>query len=208
MKVLIGCEFSRIVARKFEKKGHYVMSCDLRQPLVPGNHFHGNIKDIMYSGWDMLIAFPPCTYLTVAGNRWLNIPGRKKKIEEAIKFVQLLMDSPIKQIAIENPVGVLSTRIRKPDQIIQPYYFGDNIPKKVCLWLKNLRPLIWYEKDSLFKNISKEVEPEYLIYNSKSKKQGFSRYSKFGKLRGSEETTIKRSMFFEGIAMAMAEQWG
>jgi site-specific DNA-cytosine methylase len=141
MKVLVACEFSGVVAGAFRKRGHYALSCD----LLPAEdnqdyHYHGDVRDIINWDWDLMIAHPPCTRLATSGNRWRK--GKEKEEQEAIDFVQMLMDAPISKIAIENPVGILSTRIRKPDQIVQPWWFGDEATKTTCLWLKNLPPLV------------------------------------------------------------------
>jgi site-specific DNA-cytosine methylase len=137
MKAIIACEYSRIVSEAFEKKGWNVTSCDILPADKEGNHYQGNVLDIINNGFDLMIAFPPCTYLTVAANRHVpNNHERWQKMVDALKFVHELLTADIKHIGLENPVGVISTFIRKPDQIIHPYYFGDNIPKKTCLWLK------------------------------------------------------------------------
>jgi len=198
MKALIACEYSRIVASQFEALGWDVTSCDLLPAEKPGKHYIGDVFDIINSGWDLMVAHPPCTYLTVAGNR--HIPGNVERWEkrlEALKFVYNLMNANIKHIAIENPIGVISSYIRKPEQIVQPYYWGDNIPKSTCLWLKNLPVLTWDK--------STYVEPEYIEYNSKKNKSGKSKYSVFGKL--GKGHGHERSRFFPGMAKAMAEQW-
>ena len=198
MKALIACEYSRIVSEQFAALGWDVTSCDLLPSEKPGKHYVGDVFDIIDSGWDLMIAHPPCTYLTVAGNR--HIPGNVERWEkrlEALKFVYNLMNANIKHIAIENPIGVISSYIRKPEQIVQPYYWGDNIPKSTCLWLKNLPKLTWDE--------STYIEPEYIEYNSKKNKSGKSKYSVFGKL--GKGHGHERSKFFPGMAKAMAEQW-
>ena len=203
MKVLIACEFSQIVTEAFIKRGHDVMSCD----LLPGEkglpHYQGNVMDILNNGWDLMIAFPPCTHLAVSGARWFET----KQIEQrkAIYFFMALVNADVEKICIENPIGIMSTLYRKPDQIIHPYYFGNNIPKSTCLWLKNLPKLIHSESNNLFEKKT-HVEPEYVEYNSKKTKSGKSKYSILGKLgkgKGKE-----RSVFYKGIADAMAEQWG
>lgn len=194
-KVLVACEYSGRVREAFAAAGCDAWSCDILPSEKPGNHYEGDVKDILYKDWDALIAFPPCTYLTITANRsFVNNPERWEKRLEAMKFVYDLMNAPIKHIAIENPVGAISTWIRKPEQYIQPYQFGDAVSKKTGLWLKGL-PLL---------QPTNIVEPEYVEYKSKTKKQGFSRYSKYwsdNKLRD------KRDRTFEGVAAAMAEQW-
>ena len=138
MKILIACEYSGVVREAFAEQGHDVWSCDLLDSDIPGQHIKGDVLEILNQGWDMMIAHPPCTDLAVSGAAWFKekiADGRQKK---ALDFVRALMDAPIRHIAIENPVSVISTYIRKPDQIIQPYMFGHMEQKKTCLWLKNL----------------------------------------------------------------------
>ena len=181
MKILIGCEFSGRVRDAFSKKGHDVMSCDLEESLQSGRHYKGDIRDILTESWDMLIAFPPCTYLCVSGARWFK--DREKEQQAALDFVRLLLDAPIPKIAIENPVGVISSKIRKPDQIIQPWWFGLPETKATCLWLKGL-PML---------KPTNIVEP--------------TRHSIHYLAPGPNRSKI-RSITFKVIANAMAEQWG
>ena len=188
MNVLVACEFSGIVREAFAKRGHNAWSCDLLPAEIPGNHYQGNIQDILsiriplgFYKWDLLIAFPPCTYLAVSGARWFK--DRPNKQVEALNFVRLLLTSKIPKIALENPVGVISTKIRKPDQIIQPYQFGHGETKKTCLWLKNLPPLI--------------------PTNEVSGREG-----RVWKESPSPDRWKNRSRTYQGIADAMAEQWG
>jgi len=143
MKILVACEYSGAVRDEFIAKGHDAMSCDILPTDVPGPHYQGDVKDILSDNWDMIVAHPPCTYLTVTGNRWFNIEkygdkARQRHLdrEEAIEFFMLFANANCDKIAIENPVGIISTRWRKPDQIINPYQFGDPFEKKTCLWLK------------------------------------------------------------------------
>jgi hypothetical protein len=182
MKVLVACEYSGIVRDAFKEKGHYAVSCDLLPTESEGLHYQGDVRDILYDGWDMMIAHPPCTYLAVSGARWFK--DRKQEQKEALDFVRLLMGAPIDKICIENPVSVISTAIRKPDQIIQPYQFGHNESKRTCLWLKGLPLLI----------------PTDII--TESIQQSIHRMPP-GKNRSKE-----RSRTFSGIAKAMADQWG
>jgi len=139
MRVLVACEFSGIVREAFRQKGHDAYSCDLIPTEIPGKHIQGNVIDILQDGWDLMIAHPPCTYLAVSGARWWS--QRKEEQEDAIAFVMLLAEAPIPKIAIENPIGRLSTIWRKPDQIIQPWQFGHGETKATCFWLKGL-PLL------------------------------------------------------------------
>lgn len=141
MKVLIACEFSGIVREAFRGKGHNAISCDLL-PAEDGNpnHYQGDIRDLINGDWDLMIAFPPCTYLTVSGARWFK--NKQKEQLEALEFIRFLLSAPIPKIALENPIGIISTHIRKPDQIIQPWMFGHGETKATCLWLKNLPLLV------------------------------------------------------------------
>ncbi len=148
MKVLVACEYSGRVRDAFIAAGDEAMSCDLLPTDVPGPHYQGDVRDILYDGWDLMVAHPPCTYLSVSGMHWTTRGLRDPKLtEDALDFVRLLMEAPIKHIAIENPVSVISSRIRKPDQIIHPWMFGHDASKKTCLWLKNLPPLVPYYPD-------------------------------------------------------------
>lgn len=181
MKVLIACEFSGIVRESFKAKGHDALSCDLLETEIPGNHFQGDVREVLGEKWDLMIAHPPCTHLAVSGARWF----KDKKIEqkEALDFVRFLMDANIPKIAIENPISIISTHIRKPDQIIQPWQFGHGETKATCLWLKNLTPL----------------QPTDIVDGRKDR---------IHKLPPSENRWKERSRTYEGIAKAMAEQWG
>lgn len=196
MKVLVACEYSGKVRDAFIQRGHEAMSCDLLPTDVPGPHYQGDVMDIIHQGWDMLIAFPPCTYLCVSGmHRTVRGLRDPKLTEDALLFVKTLMDSGIGRIAIENPVGVISTRIRKPNQIVQPYEYGHDASKKTCLWLKNLPKL----------QPTKYIEPR--IIDGK-KRWGNQTDSGQNKLAPSDTRWKERSETFQGIADAMAEQWG
>jgi hypothetical protein len=198
MKVLVACEYSGRVRDAFLKKGHDAMSCDLLpSESFMGQHYQGNVFDIIDDGWDLMIAHPPCTYLTVAANKYfLNNPERWQQRLDAMMFVYRLMNADIHKIAIENPKGVITSHIRKADQYIQPYWFGCPEPKMTGLWLKNLPKL----------DPTNIVEPEYVLYNSKRTKSGKSRYGSFGKLGSGKGK--ERSLTYQGIANAMADQWG
>jgi site-specific DNA-cytosine methylase len=181
MKVLIACEFSGIVREAFNARGHDAWSCDLLPTEIFGNHIQGDVLEILGDGWDLMIAHPPCTHLASSGARWF-----KDKFEEqqkALVFVQFLMIAPINKIAIENPIGVISTRITKPSQIIQPWMFGHGETKATCLWLKNLPKLV----------------PTDIVEG---------REQRIWRLPPSENRWKERSRTFPGIAKAMAEQWG
>lgn len=195
MRVLVACEYSGAVRDAFAKQGHYAMSCDLLPSEKPGLHYQGDVFDIINDGWDLMVAHPPCTYLSVSGMHWTTRGLRDPKLtEDALCFVSRLMEAPIEKIAIENPVSIISTRIRKPDQIIQPYMFGHDASKKTCLWLKNLQPL----QPTCF------VEPR--LVNGK-KRWGNQTDSGQNKLPPSKDRWKIRSETFSGIAEAMSTQW-
>jgi hypothetical protein len=181
MRVLIACEYSGAVRDAFVKNGHDAMSCDLLPTDVPGNHYHGDVFDVINDGWDLMIAHPPCTHLAVSGARWFKDKVEEQK--EALEFVQRLMDAPINKIAIENPISIISSRIRKPDQIIQPWMFGHGETKATCLWLKGLPKLF----------ATDVVE---------------GREAKIHKMSPGPNRWKERSKTYQGIATAMANQWG
>ena len=191
MKVLVGCEFSGIVRDAFLERGHDAISCDLKLSKRPGPHYRGDVRNIINDGWDLAIFHPPCTHLAVSGARWFY--KKQKEQKQALEFVRELMNADIPKIAIENPVSIISTRIRKPDQVVQPYMFGDPHTKTTCLWLKNL-PLLQPTKmvDKGKRHITKSGRslPEW--YN----------------LPPSEDRAEIRSKTFGGFAQAMADQWG
>jgi hypothetical protein len=196
VKVLVACEYSGTVRDAFIAKGHEAMSCDLLPTDKPGSHYQGDVRDILNDGWDLMIAHPPCTYLSVSGMHWTTRGLRDPVLtEDALDFVRLLMNAPINKIAIENPVSVISSRIRKPDQIIHPWMFGHDASKATCLWLKNLSHL----------NSTSLVEP--IIVNGK-KRWANQTPSGQNKLGPSEDRWKIRSETYKGIAEAMANQWG
>lgn len=196
MKVLVACEYSGTVRDAFLKRGHDAVSCDLLPTDRSGPHYQGDVLDIIKDGWDLMIAHPPCTYLCSSGLHWNSrTPGRADKTEEAIEFVRLLMAAPIKRWAIENPIGCLSKRIRKPDQIIQPWQFGHDASKATCLWLNGLLPLI----------STSIIDPR--IVNGK-KRWGNQTDSGQNKLPPSDDRWKIRSETYQGIADEMANQWG
>ena len=181
MKVLVACEYSGRVRDAFIRIGHDAMSCDLLPTDVPGPHYRGDVMDVIGAGWDLMIAHPPCTHLAVSGSRWF-----KDKVSEqaiALDFVRLLLNSSIKKIALENPISVISSKIRKPDQIIQPWQFGHGETKATCFWLKNLPKLI----------------PTNIVDG---------REARVHKLPPSPDRWKLRSTTYQGIADAMALQWG
>ena len=219
MKVLVACEYSGIVRESFLKRGHDAMSCDLLPSEIPGNHYQGDVLDIINQSWDMLIAFPPCTYLCSSGYHWnYKRPERMKKTEDAIVFFMKLINAPINKICIENSIGIMSTRYRKPDQIIQPYEYGHPESKATCLWLKNL-PLLEPTKYAEFKtyrccgNTFEEKFGKYgcpICNGKKTAKPLWENMTKSGqnKLTPSDNRSKIRSKTYQGIADAMADQWG
>lgn len=217
MKVLVACEYSGRVRDAFRALGHDAMSCDLLPTDVPGPHYQGDVRDVLDRGWDLMIAHPPCTYLCSSGLHWnKRVPGRAQLTEEALDFVRLLLDAPVERIAIENPIGCIGTRIRKPDQTIQPWQFGEDASKATCLWLKNLPPL----------KPTKLVEPrmvccgavlppgvgKYGCANCNGENIARPRWGNQtdggqNKLPPSIDRWKIRSETFDGIAAAMALQW-
>lgn len=221
MKVLIACEESQEVCKAFREKGHEAYSCDIIE--CSGGHpewhirwdvlslLNGNCSFLTMDGeqhridgkWDMILAFPPCTYLTVTGNRWFNVEKygakaiqRQKDREEAIRFFMNFVNADCEKIAIENPVGVMSTIYRKPDQIIHPYMFGDPERKGTCLWLKGVDKLV----------PTKIVKPNVIVYKNGKGTDSPWHMNTMGLPK--EERARYRSKTFPGIAKAMAEQWG
>lgn len=181
MRVLIACEFSGIVRDAFAARGHDAWSCDLLPSERPGQHFQGDVLETLYDDWDLMIAHPPCTYLAVSGARWFK--DRQPEQKAALTFVRRLLLAPIPKIALENPISIISTRLMKPTQIIQPWWFGHGETKATCLWLKNLPKLT---PTNIVPGRSARVHHE----------------------SPSPQRWKNRSRTLEGIAQAMAEQWG
>lgn len=207
MRVLVACEFSQIVTKAFRDRGHEAFSCDILP--TEGNpewHIQGDVLEVLNDGWDMMIAHPPCTYISFAGTRWWNDADRLSKRLDALSFFAKLWTVPINRICIENPMGCASPTIAKYSQVIQPYYFGDDESKRTCLWLKNLPQLTHSPSDSLFEK-STHTNPKVYGFFKNGKKAGQpiygTQYCKFSEDRGQI-----RSKFFPGIANAMATQWG
>jgi hypothetical protein len=210
MRILVACEESQAITKEFRKLGHEAFSCDLL-PCSGGHpewHYQQDVFEVIDKGWDMMIAHPPCTFLAVSGARWLyNKDGTKneerwKNQAEGLDFVQRLMDAPIRKIAIENPISVISSHIRKPDQIVQPYMFGDKAQKSTCLWLKNLpklEPTDIVEKGEFIEFISKK---------GVKKKQPKWYFEALKNAKTPEERRTLRSKTFKGMAEAIAHQWG
>ncbi len=181
MRVLVACEFSGTVRDAFLKAGHYAVSCDILPSEKPGPHYQGDVKDIISQGWDLMVAHPPCTHLAVSGARWFK--EKQKEQEEALEFVRFLMNAPIDKICIENPISIISSKIKKPDQIIHPWMFGHGETKATCLWLKNLNKLT----------------PTNIVSG---------REQRIHKMPPSQNRWKERSRTYSGIAEAMATQWG
>jgi site-specific DNA-cytosine methylase len=197
LRILVACEYSGSVRDAFRALGHDAMSCDLLPTDVPGPHYQGDVFDIINDGYDIMIAHPPCTHLAVSGARWFK--NKQKEQKDALEFVQRLMDADIGYIAIENPVSIISSRIRKPEQIIQPWMFGDPFQKTTCLWLKNLpglEPTKIVDKGEFFEWTDKKT--------GKKKRQAV--WYKEAWSKGDQRWKI-RSKTFQGIADAMADQW-
>jgi len=181
MRVLVACEYSGTVRDAFIARGHDAMSCDLLPTERPGPHYQGDVFDILWDGWDLMIAHPPCTHLAVSGARWWK--DKLDEQREALDFVRALMDAPIPRIAIENPISKISTAIRKPDQIVQPWQFGHGETKATCLWLKGLPKLV----------------PTQVVEG---------REARIHNMSPSPDRWKERSRTYQGIADAMAAQWG
>ena len=196
MKVLVACEYSGTVRDAFIRAGHDAISCDLLPTDAPGPHYQGNVMDVIGDGFDLMVAHPPCTYLSASGMHWTTRGLRDPQLTiDALAFVRRLMDAPIPRIAIENPVSVISSRIRRPDQVIQPWMFGHDASKKTCLWLKGLPPL----------TPTQIVAPR--MVNGKPR-YGNQTDSGQNRLPPSADRWKIRSETYSGIADAMANQWG
>ena len=179
LRILIACEFSGRVRNAMTARGHYALSCDFLSSETPGEHYKGDVADIIDNAWDMMIAFPPCTYLANSGNRW---HAGSEQRTEALHFIRKLLNAPIEYIALENPSGAISSRIRKPDQVIQPWQFGEGEVKTTCLWLKRLPKL----------------EPTCIVEG---------RIQRVWREGEGPHRWRNRSRTYQGIAQAMAEQW-
>ena len=183
MKVLIACEYSGRVRDAFLSLGHEAMSCDLLPTDVPGPHYQGDVFDIIHNGWDLMIAHPPCTHLSVSGAKHFAAKKASGVQQQALDFVRRLLAAPIPKIALENPISIISSQIRKPDQIVQPWQFGHGETKATCLWLKGLPKLI----------------PTNIVEG---------REARVHRLPPSPDRWKLRSTTYAGIAAAMADQWG
>jgi hypothetical protein len=181
MNVLIACEYSGVVRDSFCRLGHRAISCDFLDTEKPGEHYKGDVRDVLHAGWDLMICHPPCTHLAVSGARWFK--NKKQDQIEALEFVELLLNAPVPKICLENPVSIISSRVRKPDQIIQPWQHGHGETKATCLWLKNLTLL----------------KPSNIVDG---------REARIHKMSPSPNRWKERSRTFQGVADAMAQQWG
>jgi len=181
VKVLVACEYSGVVRDAFIAHGHDAMSCDLLPAERPGPHYQGDVRDVLHDNWDLMVAHPPCTHLAVSGARWFK--DKQQEQAEALDFVRLLLDVDIPRIALENPISIISSRIRKPDQIIQPWQHGHGETKATCLWLKSLPKL----------------QPTKVVDG---------REGRVWKMPPSATRWKDRSRTYPGIAAAMAQQWG
>ena len=180
MRVLVACEFSGTVRDAFAHRGHDAWSCDILPTEKPGQHLQCDVREVLDRKWDLMVAHPPCTHLAVSGARWFK--DKQTEQAEALDFVRTLLEAPIEKIALENPVSVISSRIRKPDQTIQPWQFGHGEVKRTCLWLKNL-PLL---------------KPTEVVVG---------REARVHKMPPSPDRWKKRSITYQGFANAMAAQW-
>jgi hypothetical protein len=190
MKVLIACEYSGPVRDAFIRAGHDAMSCDLLPTDAPGPHYQGDVLDIINDGWDMVIAFPPCTHLAVSGAKHFAAKRADGRQQEGIDFFNLFTSLNVQRVCIENPIGIMSKLYRKPNQIIQPWMFGDKAQKSTCLWLKGLPTLVptnIVDKGEFYISPSGKKLPKWYSDNKSAK---------------------VRSKTFQGIANAMADQWG
>ena len=183
MRVLVACEYSGRVRDAFRRRGHDAMSCDLLPTEVPGPHYQGPVEDVLHDGWDLMVAHPPCTHLAVSGSRHFPEKIADGRQAAALDFVRLLMTAPIERWVIENPISVISSAIRTPDQIIQPWEYGHGEVKATCLWLHNLP----------------QLKPTNYVKG---------REARVHLMPPGPDRWKERSRTFEGIAEAMGEQWG
>ena len=201
MRVLVACEFSQVVCKAFRGKGHEAYSCDILP--TEGNpewHIQDDVLKHLDDGWGLMIAHPPCTYLSYVGNRYWDRPDRYKDRLHAIQFFITLVEAPINRICIENPMGIMSKVYRQHDQVIHPYYFGDSATKRTCLWLKNLPKLEYSLKENMMFAMTATSKPEPMYYLKTNGKP--IQYTEA--IHGGQ----KRSIFWQGISTAMANQWG
>ena len=196
MKVLVACEFSGTVRDAFAKLGHDAWSCDLEASETLGNHYQGDMFDIINEGWDLMIAHPPCTHLAVSGARHFEKKRADGRQQQGIDFFMKVINAPIPRMAVENPIGIMSSIYRKPNQIIQPWEYGHKTTKATCLWLKNL---------PLLKPTNIVEKGEFVVFPSGKRMSKW--YADSSKHSPKEREKI-RNKTFQGIADAMADQWG
>jgi len=182
-RVLVACEYSGRVRNAFAALGNDAWSCDLLESETPGQHYQGDVRDMLAQQWDLMVCHPPCTHLSVSGARHFAAKVASGVQQEALEFVRMLMDADIPRICLENPVSIISTRIRKPSQVVQPWMFGHGETKATCLWLKNLQNLV----------------PSKVVSGRKTRIHYMS---------PSKDRWKLRSETYTGIAKAMADQWG
>lgn len=193
MNILVACEESGEVREAFRRRGHNAISCDLLGSTTPGPHVRGDVRGLLTCQWDMLLAFPPCTYLCSSGLHWnKRRQGRAQQTEEALRFVEMLLSADVQRLCLENPVGCISTRIRKPDQVIQPWQYGHPESKATRLWLKNLPPL----------------RPTNVLPRPATGRWENQTATGQNRLPPSRDRARMRSKTYRGVAEAMAEQWG
>lgn len=199
-RALVACEESGRVRDALSLIGFDAMSCDMLPSRTAGRHYQGDVRDVLYDGWDLLIAHPPCTYLSSSGLHWnKRTPGRSLLTEDALAFVRLLLGADIEHIALENPIGCISSQIREPDQIVQPWMFGEDASKATCFWLKNLTPLV----PTAYR------QPRVVLDKGKwALRWDNQTDSGQNKLGPSDDRAKIRSATYQGIADAIADQWG
>lgn len=208
MRVLVACEYSGTTRSAFERLGWDAWSCDMLPTETPGNHYQGDVTDILGNDWDLLIAHPPCTYLTYAGMRQWYDDGRAMKRIEAAKFFMQMYEAPVPHICVENPQGIMTKLFREPDMTVHPYYFGEPEMKRTCFWLKNLPVLQYQLEDDLFAERTATDKPEPTqIQICKKTGRKKNRYWTDNMLAGRFKTGHEKSKSFPSIANAMAEQW-
>jgi hypothetical protein len=209
-KVLVACEESQAVTIELRKLGIEAYSCDIKDQTGghPEWHIQGDVFEIINQGWDCMIAFPPCTHLAVSGAAWFEQKRKDGRQQQGIDFFMQIINADIKHIAVENPIGIMSKLYRKPDQIVHPYYFGDDTSKATCLWLKNLPKLNHSKESDLFNEGCTWVEPKFTKFTCKDGKVKKFSSTADRWYKNAEERSRERSKTFPGIAKAMATQWG
>ncbi len=207
MKVLVACEFTSTVREAFKARGHDVWSCDLLPTDIPGQHIQGDcFGALALEDWDLIIAHPPCTYLSTVGNGWFKKqPERYKKRDDAFKFFMAIYHCAAKKVCIENPQGYVNTNFRKPDQTVHPYYFGEPVHKRTCFWLRGLPKLQYWAYDNLFEPRDSVDEPDFIHYDKNGRGK---RWCDMLVRIPVKDRWKERSKTFQSIANAMANQWG